>query len=312
MFMFIDSKLYERIMQKKQRLENLRPFPKVALERLQERLRLLFTYNSNAIEGNTLTLSETKLVVQEGITIGGKSLREHSEAINHQKAIEFIETLVTDKKEITEEIIFQIHRFILHNIEEEEIGIYRKRKVWIEGASFVPAKPDLVPELMQQFFVWLKENPENCNIMEQAALAHEKFVFVHPFIDGNGRVARLFTSLMLMQHGFPPLIILKTERQKYIRTLEAAHNEKYEPFVNFMGRCLERSLVLYLEALETKTEKNEEYISLQQATKYCKYSQEYLSLLARKGQLEAVKFHKDWKTTRKAVEEYVKRTNYPY
>ncbi len=305
--MLISEELYNRIQEKKKQLDTLRPFPKTALERLQERLRLLFTYNSNAIEGNTLTLSETKLVVQEGITIGGKSLREHNEAINHQKAIEFIEHVVTEKKQITEELLCQIHGIILSNIEEEEKGIYRKRKVWIEGASFVPAKPDLVPKLMKDFFIWLETNPEKLNEVERAAVAHEKFVFIHPFIDGNGRVGRLLTSLMLMQKGFPPLIILKTERQKYIRVLEAAHNEKYEPLVNFMGKCLERSLAMYLDALQTKIAENQEYISLQEATKYCNYSQEYLSLLARKGILEAVKFQRDWMTTRKAIEAYVKK-----
>ena len=305
--MIINEDLYKRIKQKKEQLDNLRPFPKTALERLKDRLRLLFTYNSNAIEGNTLTLSETKLVVQEGITIGGKSLREHNEAINHQKAVEFIEQVVSEKKQITEELLCELHGIILRNIEEEEKGMYRKRKVWIEGASFVPAKPDLVPKLMKEFFLWLNTNPEKLNEVEQAAVAHEKFVFVHPFIDGNGRVGRLLTSLMLMQKGFPPLIVLKTERQKYIRVLEAAHNEKYGPLVNFMGRCLERSLIMYLEALETKITEDKEYISLQEATKYCDYSQEYLSLLARRGLLEAVKFQRDWMTTKKAIQEYNKR-----
>lgn len=305
--MLINQELYNRILQKKKQLEALRPFPKTALERLRGHFRILFTYNSNAIEGNTLTLSETKLVVQEGITIGGKSLREHNEAINHQKAIEFIEQIVSEKKQITEELICQIHGIILNSIEEEEKGIYRKRKVWVEGASFFPAKPDMIPNLMKNFFVWLQTNPEKLNEIEQAALAHERFVFIHPFIDGNGRVGRLLTSLMLMQKGFPPLIILKIERQKYIRTLEAVHNGNYIPFVNFMGRCLERSLAMYLDALQTKTTENEEYISLQEATKYCNYSQEYLSLMARKGLLEAVKFQRNWMTTRKAVEEYVKK-----
>lgn len=307
--MLINEELYNRIQQKKKQLDKLRPFPKTALEKLKERLRLLFTYNSNAIEGNTLTLSETKLVVEEGITIGGKSLREHNEAINHQKAIACIEQIVTEKKQITEELLCQLHGIILSNIEEEEKGMYRKRKVWIEGASFVPAKPNLVPKLMADFFQWLQTNPDHLNEIEQAAIAHEKFVFIHPFIDGNGRVGRLLTSLMLMQKGFPPLIVLKTERQKYIRVLESGHNEKYAPLVNFMGRSLERSLALYLEALQTKIPDDKEYISLQEATKYCNYSQEYLSLLARKGILEAVKFQRDWMTTRKAVEEYVKKRN---
>jgi len=306
--MIINKELYERIIRKKKELDNLRPFSKASLKRLKENFDIESTYNSNAIEGNTLTKSETRLVIEEGITIGGKSVREHFEAINHKKAIDFIESIVKEKKTITKDIICKINSLVLDNIEEEEKGIYRLRKVHIEGASFIPPKPDLIPKLMEEFLKWLNENKNKINTVDFVALAHEKFVFIHPFIDGNGRVARLLINLILMQKGFPPSVILKTERKKYIRTLEEAHNEDYAPFVNFIARNMERSLSLWIDALKIPIKgNNEAYISLAEASKICPYSQEYLSLLARKGRLETIKLGRNWVTTRKAVKEYMKR-----
>lgn len=305
--MFIDKEVYQRIIKKKKELDRLRPFSNAALKQLKKRFDVLAAYNSNAIEGNTLTLSETRFVIEEGITIGGKSVKEHFEAINHKKAVDFIEDFVKKKEQISKEFLCRLNSLILNEIEEEEKGVYRKRKVWIEGASFVPPMPSIVPGLMDDFLIWLRKNKEKLNAVELSAIAHEKLVFIHPFIDGNGRVARLLTSLILMKGGYPPVIILKTERKKYIRTLEQAHNENYAPFVNFIGRCLERSLVMYLQALETSNKKDGGYISLTEASKLTPYSQEYLSLLARKGKLETVKFGRNWKTTRKAVEEYLSK-----
>ncbi|MDP7141667.1 MAG: Fic family protein [Candidatus Woesearchaeota archaeon] len=304
--MIVDKELFERIIKKKKKLDSLRPFSKASLSRLKENFDVESTYNSNAIEGNTLTKSETKLVIEKGITIGGKPMREYFEAINHKKAIDFIESIVTEKKEITKEIVCKINWFVLDNIEEDEKGIYRLRKVHIEGASFVPPKPDLVPEQMEEFLEWLKENQNKMNIVDFAALAHEKFVFIHPFIDGNGRCTRLLMNLLLMQKGYPSTIILKAEIKKYIRTLDQAHLDNYAPFVNFIARSIERSLALWIDALRIPSESDEdEFISLAEASRLCSYSQEYLSLLARKGKLESIKKGRNWVTTRKAVREYV-------
>lgn len=306
--MLVNKEIYQRIMKKKKELDSLRPFSKASLKRLKENFNIESTYNSNAIEGNTLTKSETRLVIEEGITIGGKSMREHFEAINHKNAIDFIESIVKEKKDITKDIICKINDLILANIEEDEKGVYRLRKIHIEGASFVPPKPDLIPKLMSEFLKWLNKNKDKMNIVDFVALAHEKFVFIHPFIDGNGRCARLLVNLLLMQKGFPPIIILKTERKKYIRTLEEAHNENYVPFVNFIARNIERSLSLWIDALKIPAKGNkEEYISLAEASKLSPYSQEYLSLLARKGKLETIKIGRNWVTTRKAIKEYVER-----
>ena len=304
--MWVDIKLYDRILRKKKELDSLRPFSKASLNRLKENFDIESTYNSNAIEGNTLTKSETRLVLEEGVTIGGKSMREHFEAINHKEAIDFIESVVKDKKKISVEIICRINDLILNNLEEDEKGIYRLRKVHIEGASFIPPMPSLIPKLMDDFMGWLEENKEKMNIADYAALAHEKFVFIHPFIDGNGRCARLLVNLLLMQKGYPPIVILKAERKKYINTIDDAHQQKYTAFVNFIARNIERSLSLWIDALKIPSKDGkEEYISLADASKLCRYSQEYLSLLARKGKLETIRLGRNWVTTKKALEEYI-------
>ena len=302
--MIVDKELYNRILEKKHELDRLRPFSSSSLKILRENFNVESTYNSNAIEGNTLNKSETKLVIEEGITIGGKSMREHFEAVNHKSAIDYIESIVKEKREITKEILCKINDLILTNIEKEEKGVYRLRRVYAAGASFVPPKPDLIQQLMEKYIIWLNKNKKR-NIVDYAALAHEKFTFIHPFIDGNGRCARLLVNLLLMWQGFPPIIFLKTDRKKYIRTLEQAHNENYAPFVNFTARNIERSLSLWANALKIPDKKGtDEYISLAEASKISPYSQEYLSLLARKGKLESIKLKRNWVTTQKAIEEY--------
>jgi Fic family protein len=262
------------------------------------------TYNSNAIEGNSLTLSETRQVLEEGITVNGKSMREHFEATNHKKAIDFVETLVKDKKKISKEVLCAINDFILDNIEDEEKGVYRLRKVYVQGACFVPAKPDLVPKLMEEFIRWI--HSEKQDIISFVALTHERFTFIHPFIDGNGRCARLLSNIQLMQCGYPPITFLKTERKKYIRTLDLAHDEKQKQFVQFVARCIERSLDLWIDALKIPDPcGNDDFITLTEATKHCDYSQEYLSLLARQGKLQSVKRSRNWLTTKQWIKEYV-------
>jgi Fic family protein len=304
--MIVDKIIYERILKKKKELDSLRPFSKASLNRLKENFNVEATYNSNAIEGNSLTKSETRLVIEEGITIGGKSIREHFEAINHNEAINYIEKLASKNAKITKETICKLNDIILTNIEKEEKGIYRLRKVHIEGACFIPPMPKLIPKQMDDFILWL-DNNKKMNIVDYIALAHEKFTFIHPFIDGNGRCARLLINLLLMQKGYPPIVILKNERAKYIRTLDLAHDNKYIAFVNFIGRNIERALVLWIDVLKIQDNPEDEYKLLSEFAKKSIYSQEYLSLLARKGKLESIKKGRNWLTTRKALDDYINK-----
>lgn len=301
--MIIEEKTYERIIKKKNELEQLKPFDPSAFHKLQETFRVDLTYNSNAIEGNSLSLSETKLVLEEGIAIGGKSLNEHLEVTNHSKAIDFVESLVA-KHEITENDVLNIHALILDRINPQNAGFYRSGGVRISGTDYTPPKAAKVPELMKEVYRLL--NAKSGEAIETAAIIHQKFVDIHPFIDGNGRTARLLLNLYLMRNGYPPIILQQSERKKYIRSImEGQLGNNYVPFANFVAKAVERSLDIYLDVLGHG---QNEYLSLVQAAKISrnKYGEEYLSLLARNGKIGAVKFGRNWKITKEALEEYEK------
>ncbi len=302
----LDKDIFARIIEKKKRLDSIRPVSKSALQSLKERFIVEWTYNSNAIEGNTLTLNETRLVLERGLTVKGKSLREHFEAVNHKEAIIYLEIIVKNKEPITESLIKKLHAIITKGINDADAGIYRNVRVRILGAVFTPPDPLKIPQLMSDFVVWL--NSEKQHPIELAALVHYKLVFIHPFSDGNGRTARLLMNLMLMRAGYPPAVVLNTERKKYYARLKAADLGDSKPFVNFIAQSVERSLDLYLEALEpVKQGENRELISLKEAAKGTPYSAEYLSLLARKGKLGAVKISRNWMISRGALKQYLKK-----
>ena len=193
------DELRKRILEKKRALDKLRPFNKGALHKLQETFRVDMTYNSNAIEGNSLSLSETKLVIEEGITIGGKTLKEHLEATNHSSAINFIESLI--KKPRIEEIdVLNIHAIILDRIDSQNAGFYRRGAVRISGTNYLPPNSIKVPDLMKEVYLLLNLKGD---VIERASKIHQKFVDIHPFVDGNGRTARLLLNLYLMRNDYP-------------------------------------------------------------------------------------------------------------
>lgn len=237
---------FKAIDTKKQKLDAHRPLPKNTLKSLRENMLLEWTYNSNAIEGNTLTISETKVVL-EGITIGGKSMREHLEVINHKDAILFLEELVKSDEPLSEWNIKNLHRLILKNIDDENAGAYRTENVIISGAKHRPPEHYLVKEQMEQMVnlyneEWLKFHP-----VERAALLHGEFVKIHPFVDGNGRSARLLLNFELMKNNYPPMIIKKEMRPQYYDALDLAHTTgDYGRFVELVAECVEASLDLWL------------------------------------------------------------------
>lgn len=303
----MDQKLLAGIEGKKREVDRKRPLSSSVVKKLEEEFALAWTYNSNAIEGNTLSLQETELVINEGITIGGKTVNEHLEAINHIRGIEYLKSILDKKIEISEEVIKELHKIILSTIDDEEAGNYRRVNIRIVGAHHIPPQSIKVPRLMEDFLEWYYQNHRKISISEMAAELHYRLVMIHPFIDGNGRVARLVMNLYLMRNGYPPAVILKVDRKRYYRVLNEANLGRKEGFENFIGRSIERSLIIYLNSVEPDLKENKMFIPLKEAAQYCEYSQEYLSLLARKGKIAAVKIQRNWMTTKEAIEEYLNR-----
>lgn len=236
---------------KKQRLDAYRPLPPELVKNLDEWFRVELTYTSNAIEGNTLTRQETALVVEKGLTVAGKSLREHLEAINHAQALDFIAALVTKpRQELSENDILDIHNLILQSIDNLNAGRYRRVSVRIAGSTVVMPNWAKVPDLMNAFYEWLQHDSISHPVL-LAADAHYTFVSIHPFIDGNGRTARLLMNLLLLQQGYPPALIRKEDRRQYINALEQAQlGGPLDDYYRVIGEAVERSLDIYLEALE--------------------------------------------------------------
>ena len=303
----MNKQLLQSIYGKKRELDSHRPLSPSIVRKLEEEFLIAWTYNSNAIEGNTLTLQETQIVLNSGITIGGKTVNEHFEAINHKKGIEYIKSIVSKKEHITEATIRNLHGLILKSIDDAEAGNYRRQNVRILGANHLPPQSIKVPDLMGKFLEWFYSNEFKIDIPVLAAKVHYKLVMIHPFIDGNGRMARLLMNLLLMKHGYPPAIILKIDRKKYYQVLNEANIGKKQPYEDFIGKSIERSLILYLSSLEKNQHEDKIFITLKEASKYCNYSSEYLSFLARKGKIAAVKMNsKVWMTTEEAIKEYIK------
>lgn len=310
----LEPRLRERLTAKKQRLDSLRPLPQAAVHRLQEQILTEWIYHSNALEGNTISLQETRLILETGLTIGGKSLREHFEVINHRDAIHYVEQLVQQPEEpITPFHVRQIHRLVLSRIDDDWAGKYRQGQVRIAGAVHIPPEAWQVPQAMDAWSEWLNAS-HHLHPIDLAAEAHHRLAAIHPFVDGNGRTARLVMNLLLMRQGYPPAVILRSNRQQYYRVLASADSGRRAPLVNFIGRAAERSLTLYLEACEPQTTpppEAEQWIPLREAAQGSPYTQEYLSLLARLGRIEAIKRGKTWYTTRRAIEAYAESTRSP-
>jgi len=234
----------------KKRIDQYRPFSKQLAASLHEKLVVEWTYNSNAIEGNTLTMSETKVVL-EGITVGGKTIVEHLETINHRDAILFIEDLVANKEPISDWNIRNIHSLILKEIDNKNAGKYRAENVVISGAKHVPPKHYEITTLMQELVEEYHNNWTDYHPVVRATLLHGEFVKIHPFIDGNGRTARLLLNFELMRSGYVPIIIKNEDRAKYYDVLDIAHTTtNYEPFIRLVSELVLESEELWLSVLE--------------------------------------------------------------
>ena len=241
--------MFEIIDDLKAKLDQHRPLSAAIVKNLHEDLILRWTYHSNAIEGNTLTLLETKVVL-EGITVGGKALREHFEAINHRDAILYVEDIIKKQEPFSEWQIRNIHQLILKNIDDENAGRYRQQNVLISGATTNPPDHTLLNDKMAQFIDWYNTDAHTLHPIERAAKVHADFVGIHPFIDGNGRTSRLLMNLELMKAGYPPSVITVENRLAYYEALDQwmAYGNS-EPFNNLVAAVVLEGFKTYQTVL---------------------------------------------------------------
>ncbi len=234
----------------KSKLDRHRPLSYNVLENIHKDLVARWTYHSNAIEGNTLTLRETKVAL-EGITIGGKLLKEHFEVINHKDAILFVEELAQKDASIDELIIRQIHSLVLKDIDNTNKGTYRDTNVIISGARHSPPHSYDIATKMDEFIKKYKKKRETAHPIELAVFVHVEFVGIHPFIDGNGRTARLLMNLELIKAGYPPVVIEVEDRLEYYIALDTAHTTSDDSlFLTLMQKVVEKSFEPYFYVLE--------------------------------------------------------------
>lgn len=241
--------LLELIDKKLKILNNMRPLTEGEVERLTEDFMVEYTYNSNAIEGNTLTLRETDMVLK-GLTVGQKPLKDHIEAVSHKEAFYFILDLVKEKRDLSESIIKQIHFLVLGD-KKDDRGVYRKVPVRIMGASHEPVQPYLIEPMMESLLIDYKSSQDN--LINKLAKFHIEFEAIHPFIDGNGRTGRLLVNLELMKNGYPPIDIKFTDRIKYYDAFEEYHKKNnIKAMENLFASYVNERLDEYIKILEFK------------------------------------------------------------
>ncbi len=232
---------------KKAALDACRPLTEGEAERLAQEFVVEYTYNSNAIEGNTLTLRETDLVLR-GLTIGEKPLKDHLEAVGHKEAFDFVRELVREQQPLTENVVKQIHALVLAD-KKDDRGVYRRIPVYIAGAKTVPVQPYLIAPKMEQLIADYQSGKEH--IVSRLARLHLEFESIHPFIDGNGRTGRLIVNLELMKARFPPIDIKFTDRKAYYNAFDSyTAKQSVSAMENLFARYLNERLDVYLNMLK--------------------------------------------------------------
>jgi Fic family protein len=239
---------FEQIDQLRKHLDQKRPFPKSVVKNLHDHLVVEWSYHSNAIEGSSLTLSETKVVLEDGIAIGEKSVKDHLEALNHREAIYLFEDIVKKNESFSERVIKDLHAVILRGIDNQNAGVYRKVNVLISGAKHIPPDYLQVEEQMNNFITWYNTKAQQLHPVERAARLHSMFDKIHPFIAGNGRTARLLLNLELLKSGFLPIVIKKEQRLFYYQALDRSHVEgNDDDFIQIVADLELERLEFYLK-----------------------------------------------------------------
>jgi Fic family protein len=297
--------LLNRLTEKLAYLNDNRPLSSGVVNRLREELNLEWNYNSNAIEGNTLTLIETKVILEDGITVGGKTLREHFEVINHKKAIDEVYALANKDYTFRAIDILTLHSIVLENIDSSIAGRIRSGNVRIVGAQFTPPNASKVSDLFDELIEYVNDKKLKLHPIIIASIFHHLFVWIHPFFDGNGRICRLITNLYLMKHGYPPAIILTNDRKKYYSALRQADAGNYSKLILIIAQAVERIIHMYESALTNNNDDYFDTINNIVSESDFEYGTEYISLLARKGKIAAHKEGKNWYTSKNAIASYI-------
>jgi Fic family protein len=244
--------LLDQIEDLKKSLDSFRPLDGKNIEKLNQYFDEVYTYDSTSIEGNTLTLQETSLVLNKGITIGGKPLKEHFEIVNHKEAIDYIKEIIQNNEPFNKRVLLNVHYLILKTIDTKNAGKYRNVDVYISGSEHKPPNFLQVNEYMDDYFTFYEENKNTLNTVILSAELHERLVSIHPFTDGNGRTSRLIMNLILLQNGYPITnISSKNElRDDYYNSLETTRTKNNnEIFHKFIANNIKQALIKYLEAI---------------------------------------------------------------
>jgi Fic family protein len=302
----LNKNIRERIDAKLKQLAKIRPIRTSLIKKLREQFALELTYNSNAIEGNSLTLKETFFVINEGLTIKGKPMRDHLEAKDHFEALEYLYKFAEKerKQNFSEVTLRTLHQLVLRETESGEAGKYRTGNVMITGSSHTPPDAHEVPHKIKEMFEWIRKYRNKIHIVELSAMVHHKITGIHPFTDGNGRTARLVMNLLLLQRGYPMAVILNNDRKKYYDALSKADRGDYAKFVRFIAQAVERSLNIYIKTLLPAKAESKKFYPLSHISKQTPYSEKYLNLLSRLGKIEAHKEGRNWVTTIDAIKKY--------
>ncbi|KAL4704411.1 hypothetical protein ACJJTC_000410 [Scirpophaga incertulas] len=243
----LDREMLRKIDEKREALLSI-PENNAALRRAKKEAYFQHIYHTVGIEGNTMTLQQTRSILETRVAVAGKSIDEHNEILGLDAAMKYINsTLLYRLRDITMDDILEIHKRVLGHVDPVEGGHFRRTQVYV--GSHIPPGPSEIERLMTQFLDWLNsEDALDLHPVRYAALAHYKLVYIHPFVDGNGRTSRLLMNLLLMQAGYPPVIIVKQNRHLYYQHLQTANEGDVRPFVRFIAQCTERTLNLYLWA----------------------------------------------------------------
>ena len=238
---------YRELCRKKEVYSRCREsIPEFTMFTFEQAFEIEYTHNSTAIEGNTLSLIETKVLLEDGISIGGKALREIYEAVNHRKAFRYVKECIGKGMPLDEGKVKDIHALLMENIQIG--GVYRDVQVYISGAQHMPPPPALMYRQVKDFYADLSWKGKELNPVELAAWTHAEFVKIHPFTDGNGRTSRLIMNYQLMAEGFPPISIAKEDRLEYFKALEAyAVEGDLHPFAELVAGLVDRQMERYIE-----------------------------------------------------------------